>query len=239
VIGSVFAAQAPPPPEAMNFLDFVKSVNGIESWPQSILPRLGVWIVLLVFQGLLSLVVPIAVLLGFWAARRGVLEHPDQHHRLLVTVAVVGLAVGWVGGAVHALEHLGMLPVPEHVGWVFSATQPVTGLLGGLGYIALFGLIAAALKRRGEVAGPVTTSITAVGKRSLSSYLAQSVICAPLLCAWGLGLGAVLGSAATAALAIGVWLVPVVGCALLERRGRRGPAEWLLRRLAYGRTAGS
>ncbi|HEU5484689.1 MAG TPA: DUF418 domain-containing protein [Microlunatus sp.] len=239
VIASIFAAQEPPPPEAMNFLDFVKSVNGIESWPQSILPRLGVWSVLLVFQGLLTLVVPIAVLLGFWAARHRVLEQPDRHHRLLLTVAVVGLAVGWIGGAVHALEHLGVLPVPEHVSWVFSTTQPLTGLLGGLGYIALFGLIAAALRRRSEVAGPITTSVTAVGKRSLSSYLAQSVICAPLLCAWGLGLGAVLGSAATAALAVGVWLVTVVGCAVLERRGLRGPAEWLLRRLAYGRAAES
>jgi len=84
-------------------------------------------------------------------------------------------------------------------------------LFGGLGYAALFGLIAAALARRGPTVGAVTTAVTAVGKRSLSSYLAQSVIFTPLLCAWGLGLGAVLGSAGVAALAIGVWLATFVG----------------------------
>ncbi len=239
VIGSIFAAQAPAPAETVSFLAGVKDVNAIESWPASILPRLSTWAILLVFQGLLTLVVPIAVLLAFWAARRQVLERPEDHRRLLTTTAVVGLAVGWGGGALHALQHQGALPVPDHVSWVFSATQPVTGLFGGLGYIALFGLIAAALARRGDTAGPITTSITAVGKRSLSAYLAQSLICAPLLAAWGLGLGGVLGSAAVALFAVGVWLLTVLGCAVLERQGRRGPAEWLLRRLSYGRPARS
>ena len=239
VIGSIFAAQAPAPAETVSFLAGVKDVNAIESWPASILPRLSTWAILLVFQGLLTLVVPIAVLLAFWAARRQVLERPEDHRRLLTTTAVVGLAVGWGGGALHALQHQGALPVPDHVSWVFSATQPVTGLFGGLGYIALFGLIAAALARRGDTAGPITTSITAVGKRSLSAYLAQSLICAPLLAAWGLGLGGILGSAAVALFAVGVWLLTVLGCAVLERQGRRGPAEWLLRRLSYGRPARS
>ena len=239
ITGSVFAAQSPPPPEADVFLDDVKAVNGIESWPASILPRLLDWGFLLVFQGMLTLVIPIAVLLAFWAARHRVLEEPDRHRRLLTTTAVLGITVGWGGGAVHALQHIGVLPVPEHVSWVFSATQPLSGLFGGLGYVALFGLIAAALARRGPTVGPTASAISAVGKRSLSAYLAQSVVFAPLLCAWGLGLGAVLGSAGVAALAIGVWSATVLGCSLLERRGRRGPAEWLLRRLAYGRTADS
>jgi uncharacterized protein len=238
-IGSIFAAASPPPPEADGFLAGMKDINGIESWPASILPRLLVWVFLLAFQGLLTLVVPIAVLTAFWAARHRVLEEPERHRRLLVTTAVVGITVGWGGGAIHALQHVGVLPIPDHVSWVFSAVQPVTGLFGGLGYVAVFGLVAAGLARRGPTVGPVTTAITAVGKRSLSSYLAQSVIFAPLLCAWGLGLGAVLGSAGAAALAIGVWLLTVVGCSLLERRGLRGPAEWLLRRLAYGRSADS
>jgi len=239
VIGSVFAAQSPPPAEADNFLAGIKDVNGIESWPASILPRLGVWVFLLAFQGLLTLVVPVAVLLAFWAARHHVLEEPGRHRRLLTRTAVVGIAVGWGGGAVHALQHVGVLPIPDHVGWVFSATQSMTGLFGGLGYVAVFGLIAAALTRRSPTSGPVAAAIGAVGKRSLSSYLAQSVIFAPLLCAWGLGLGAVLGSAGAAALAIGIWLVTVVGCSMLERLGLRGPAEWLLRRLAYGRSVDS
>ena len=53
----------------------------------------------------------------------------------------------------HALQHVGVLPVPDHVSWVFSATQPLTGLFGGLGYVALFGLIAAGLAGRGPNVG--------------------------------------------------------------------------------------
>ena len=71
------------------------------------------------------------------------------------------------------------------------------------------------------------------GKRSLSCYLAQSVICAPLLAAWGLGLGGVFGSAQVALFAIGVWLLTVVLAYAQERAGQRGPAEVLLRRLVY------
>ena len=61
------------------------------------------------------------------------------------------------------------------------------------------------------------------------------MLCAPLLSAWGFGLGAVLGSAQLALFAIGVWLVTVIVAYALERAGRRGPAEVLLRRLVYGR----
>jgi uncharacterized protein len=110
-----------------------------------------------------------------------------------------------------------------------------TGLAAGLGYVALFGLIAhrmGAWRRH-----PTVVAVAAVGRRSLSSYLAHSLLFAPLLAAWGLGLGALLGSATMAAFAVGVWLVTVVGAYAMERAGWRGPAEVLLRRLTYG-TAG-
>ena len=76
-------------------------------------------------------------------------------------------------------------------------------------------------------------------ERSLSAYPAQSVVFAPLLWVWGLGLGTFLGSAGLAALAIATWPAAVLGCSLPERHGRRGPAQWLLRRLAHGRSAHS
>jgi uncharacterized protein len=98
--------------------------------------------------------------------------------------------------------------------------------------VVLFGLIA---HRMGEWRRH--PAVAAVGRRSLSSYLAHSLIFAPLLAAWGLGLGALLGSATMAAFAVGVWLVTVVGTYAMERAGRQGPAEALLRRLTYG-TAG-
>lgn len=49
----------------------------------------------------------------------------------------------------------------------------------------------------------------AVGKRSLTGYLLQSVLRAPLLAAWGLGLGAALSAWSMAVLAVALWLVSV------------------------------
>ncbi|GAA2014182.1 DUF418 domain-containing protein [Brevibacterium samyangense] len=91
----------------------------------------------------------------------------------------------------------------------------------------------------GSHPGPrgLTWAIVAVGKRSLSCYLLQSVLCAPVLAAWGLGLGADLTSATMAAYAVAVWLLTMVFACVLEVLGKKGPAEVLLRRLTYGPAA--
>ncbi|GAB3205649.1 DUF418 domain-containing protein [Marinactinospora thermotolerans] len=207
------------------------------NYATSVVERVLFWPSAVVDQGLLSMSVPIAILLGFWAARRQILEEPHLHLPLLRTVAVVGVGLGLLGGVPNALHHLGALPLPAEQGWVFVFTQTATGLACGIGYVALFGLLGHRLAGRARH-GLAITAVTAVGRRSLSAYLAQSALCAPLLAAWGLGLGGEFGSAAMAAFALGVWLVTVAGCYALERVGRRGPAEAALRRLAYGRAAG-
>ncbi|WP_310910947.1 DUF418 domain-containing protein [Lipingzhangella rawalii] len=213
---------------------FAESTMAEDSYLHSVVERLLVWPLLVVMQGLLGLAVPIAILLGFWAARHRVLEQPEQNLRLLGWTAFVGIAVGWLGGAPHAVTHTGLVPFPEDAMFVFSTLMLPTGLAGGVGYVALFGLIGYWLRNRPS--GPVTTAVSAVGKRSLSCYLAQSVVCAPLLAAWGLGLGAHLHSSSMALFAVAVWLVILLAAWGLERAGRRGPAEVLLRRLTY-RTA--
>ncbi|WP_405417889.1 DUF418 domain-containing protein [Pseudonocardia alni] len=75
----------------------------------------------------------------------------------------------------------------------------------------------------------------ALGRRSLSGYLAQSVVFVGLLPAWTLGLGAGLPLWAATLCGAGVWLLTVVAAVVSRQRGRRGPAEVLLRRLTYGR----
>ncbi len=181
------------------------------------------------------------LLLGFLAARRRVLDDPSQHLRLLRVTAVVGVLIGWLGGLPLALAHVGWWDVPPAAlgeEGALSALAGVTGLPGGLGYVAAFALLARRMQAREgrpPVVKAVVVAVAAVGKRSLSSYLAHSLIFAPVLAAWGLGLGAHLGSATMVLFAVGVWLVTVGGAYALERRGLRGPAEVLLRRLAYGR----
>jgi len=100
-----------------------------------------------------------------------------------------GLAIGWLGGLPAALAHIGVLEVPPAAVSEQGALRLIaegTGLAGGLGYVALFGLIAyriPAWARR----HPAVVAVAAVGKRSLSCYLAHSLLVAPLLAAWGLG----------------------------------------------------
>jgi uncharacterized protein len=58
---------------------------------------------------------------------------------------------------------------------------------------------------------------------------------APLLAAWGLGLGDGLGYAGAFAVATAAWAVTLLGAVALDRAGRRGPFDALLRLLTYGR----
>ncbi|MFC7326540.1 DUF418 domain-containing protein [Marinactinospora rubrisoli] len=198
--------------------------------------RIGIWLVIMVTQGFVLLAVPVAVLLAFWAARHRVLEEPGRHLPLLRAVAAGGITLGWVSAVPHALDHVRVLEVSAGATEAFVTPLGLTGLLAGLGYVAAFALVAHRIGSRGAH-GRVVTALSAVGKRSMSAYLAQSVLCAPLLSAWGLGLGGSFGSWQMAAFAVGVWLVTVAGAYALERAGRRGPAETALRRLAYPRPA--
>lgn len=106
------------------------------------------------------------------------------------------------------------------------------GVAGALGYISVFALLA----DRWQSSPPAAVrTIAAVGQRSLSSYLLQSLIFAPLLSAWGFGLGRDLGAGPAALIAITAWAMSVAMCWWLDRSGRRGPAEVLLRKLTYGK----
>ncbi|GGS56881.1 DUF418 domain-containing protein [Streptomyces violaceus] len=184
----------------------------------------------------------ILFLLGFWAARRRILEEPGRHRTPLRLTAVLGIAVGWLGALPAALAHIGVLHVPDDMqseSGALTVLRDITGNAAGLGYVAAVALFAhwwtTRRPRRGATA---VAAVTSVGKRSLSCYLAHSLLFAPVLAAWGLGLGKHLGSATMALFAFAVWLVMVAGAYALERAGRRGPAETVLRRLMYGRRAG-
>ncbi|MGW3941718.1 DUF418 domain-containing protein [Streptomyces phaeochromogenes] len=208
----------------------------------------------------------VVFLLGFWAARRRVLEEPGRHRTLLRRTAVIGITVGWLGALPAAIAHIGALDVPadaQSEEGALTLLRDVTGNAAGLGYVAAVALFvhwwssrrASAIAGSGAsgragggtgagvdagagvevgVGATVVTAVSAVGKRSLSCYLAHSLLFAPVLAAWGLGLGEHLSSWTMALFAVGVWLVTVAGAYALERAGRRGPAEAVLRRLMYG-----
>ena len=194
--------------------------------------RFPTWLFTL-FSGLFTLALPTAFLIGLLAARHRLLEEPARHLPLLRRTAFLGILVGWTTGAALALRHLGILDtVPEPA---LAGAHFYTGIFAGVGYAALFGLLVHRIDtRRTRDALPVR-ALVALGRRSLSGYLAQSLVFAPFLAAWGLGLGAHLSSWSAALVAVATWLLTVVAAYWMDRAGRRGPAETLLRRLTYRR----
>ncbi|MGY4770187.1 DUF418 domain-containing protein [Kribbella sp. CWNU-51] len=169
------------------------------------------------------------VWLGIWAARQQILENPGAHRKLLSWVAAVGLGITILGGLPLALIGAGWLHVDETAVDALSYLSHVSGMFGGPGYVALFGLL---VSRITTLSLPVR-AISALGQRSLSGYLFQSLSWMVLLAPFTLHLH--FGSTAyTAALiAMGVWVVSVICAYTMSKRSYRGPAETLLRRLVY------
>jgi uncharacterized protein len=103
-------------------------------------------------------------------------------------------------------------------------------VLGGCGYAALIVLVAARLSADRN---PVVRAVAATGQRSLTCYLIQSVAWAVLFTPYLLDLADDLSIAATALVALAVWLLSVVTADRMRRAGHRGPFELLVRRVTY------
>ncbi|GAA3689915.1 DUF418 domain-containing protein [Nonomuraea antimicrobica] len=171
-----------------------------------------------------------AAVVGLWAGRRDLMAVPDGVMR---RAAVWGPLIGVAGGLPVGLVAGEFVEVGgQATVMVLNAVHVVSGIAGGLGYAALMALLA---RRIGARRGPVVTALSACGQRSMTCYLLQSVVFVAVLTPYVGGLGGTLGSAATVALALGAWAGTVLLAELMRRAGVRGPAETLLRRLAYRR----
>ncbi len=208
---------------------FLRSME-VTGYPAAVAGHASEWLTATILQGVT--VVPL-VALGAWAARRRILDEPQRHRRLLVRAAAVGIPVAVLGGLPLALAAGQFWPGTELLPLLGIGTlHAASGIVGGIGFAALFGLLAIRLRERGP--GPFTGALQAAGQRSLSCYLAQSVAFAALLPAWSLGLGGRATLWQAALVGIGAWLVITAIAAASARSGYRGPAEILLRRLTYG-----
>ncbi|TCO52191.1 uncharacterized protein DUF418 [Kribbella antiqua] len=200
--------------------------------PQSFLGQFGDRIVVQPFIALLGpigFVVPF--LMGLWAGRRRILERPAEHVMLLVSTAIIGITVAVLGALPVSLIIGGVIDPPsDHTLSLIGSMHDSSGVFGGFGYAALIVLIA---MRLGDRQGPITLAIAAVGQRSLTCYLAQSVVWAVVFTPYLLDLSRTLSTATTALLAIATWLATVLLADRMRRVGYRGPFELLIRRITY------
>ena len=173
-------------------------------------------------------------LVGLWAGRRRVLERPAEHRRLLGWVAAVGVTVSVLGAQPVALMLAGVTDVPgPDVLELIGPLHDAVGVLGGFGYAAAFALLALRLDDR---RGPVVEAVAATGQRSMTCYLAQSIVWAVAFTPFLLDLSGTLTVTTTALLATATWLGTVVLADWMRRTDRRGPFEVLIRRATYGPT---
>lgn len=181
------------------------------------------------FLGPLGFVCPFVV--GLWAGRRRILEQPERRRTLLRVTAAVGIGAAVLGAQPISLMLAGAVTPPAQPTLeLLGPLHDATGILGGLGYAALLSLIAIRLHARPR---PVVAAIAAVGQRSMTCYLAQSVVWAVVFTPFLLDLSGTLTVTTTALLAATTWLMTVVLADWMRRTGRRGPFEVLVRRVTY------
>ncbi|MFI6595523.1 DUF418 domain-containing protein [Nonomuraea sp. NPDC050536] len=176
--------------------------------------------------GTVLIVMP-GIAIGIWAARRRIIDDPEQHVALLRRVTFTFLATADVGRLPMALISVGAW-TPGST-WLPAIAHTITGYAGGIGLAAAIGLIAVKI---GSNRGRVTTALVALGWRSLTFYLFQSVVLVALFYPFTLDLAGDMGAAAALAIGVGVWLLSIVLADWMRRVGHRGPFEIALRRLS-------
>ncbi|PRQ10528.1 hypothetical protein C1Y63_11115 [Corynebacterium sp. 13CS0277] len=181
------------------------------------------------------------MLVGVIASRYRILDNPAAYTKVLVPVASAGGVLALVLGVLMAAGSAGLLPVNDTL--VESVNQWL-GVLTGPAILAAIALACIPLQRRitaaaarGEhatMAWPVQM-LVALGRRSMSGYIAQSLLFTVLVAPYGLYLGVREGAFEGSVMGVIVWLITLVAAFLLDRAGLPGPCEALHRRWSYGK----
>ncbi|HET8958308.1 MAG TPA: DUF418 domain-containing protein, partial [Microcella sp.] len=158
-----------------------------------------------------------------------VLENPTPHLRRLGLAAGLGITISVLGALPMALALLGVIELSIWTEPLAAMLHGTTGVIGAVGYVSLIAILAG----RRETPGPIARIFAALGQRSLSGYLTQSVVFVIVFAPYTLGLGGELGIAEASQIAVITWLGTLIVANILAAVDKPGPAEWLLRRLVY------
>ena len=196
------------------------------------LMSLGTWLFATPMTLIASMVVP-CVMIGVGVQRWGALQDPRGHRGALGAVAALGLLVGALGALPYALGQLAWVRVMG-AGLSFPLYH-AAGVAGACGWLALLALLGGGPR---EDLGVVSSFLSAIGRRSMTAYLSQTLVFAVVFVVLGLAGVRSLGVAVAGLIALGVWALIGVGCVLSDFRGAtRGPAErflrWLVARSAH------
>lgn len=176
------------------------------------------------------------ILLGFVWGRERVMEDVDKHARRLWAWVIVTLLVVVFVGIPFGLSSVGILPYAWEPG--FAILNQAFGRLTGPGILAAVMLAMRPIQRRinaGDAIPVWLSAFNALGKRSMTGYLGQTIILLPLTAPFLLNFGHDLNIAGQAVLAFLVWMVTLLVAWWMEQRRIPGLFEKLHRTMSYGR----
>ena len=118
--------------------------------------------------------------------------------------------------------------------WAFAGSAAwsyplfhASGVAGACGWLALLALVGGGPR---EKLGTVCAFLSAIGRRSMTAYLSQTVLFIFIFVVLGACGVRSLGVAVSGLIAAAVWALIGLGCVIAEAWGSsRGPAEWALR----------
>ena len=182
-------------------------------------------------------------LIGYVWAREGILVNVDRHKRTLWSWVILGAAVALGVGIPWAMAALGQLdPALEEP---LSFLNVTLGLFTGPAILAAIALATNGVQKRmyaeadatGQAEPPAwARPFVALGKRSMSGYLAQTVLFILLVMPFTLGLGLEFSVTGKLLTGLGIWAVTLILATVMERAGIPGPFEQVHRRASYGAT---
>lgn len=170
-------------------------------------------------------------LIGFvWAKERMLIDVPGNRSALTTWAWVAGVIIVVVG-VPWGLCAAGFLPTRYEP--AFFLLNQALGYWTGPGILAALALATDTL--RNEVPG-WAKAFVALGKRSMSGYLAQSFLFIAIAMPFALGLGQDATVSGKLLTGLVVWLITLVLAVALDAAGKQGPFEWAHRHLSYGQT---
>ncbi|AQQ14611.1 hypothetical protein CGLAU_03135 [Corynebacterium glaucum] len=198
------------------------------------------------FAGLFTLIAaPVSVIqlgslaiIGYIWAREGYLVNVDAHRGMLWRWVIFGSVVAVGTGLPWGLSAIGVInPFTEPAWAVLSQSW---GLFTGPAILAAIALatnrIQEQMHANGGIAPAWTYPFVALGKRSMSGYLAQSFLFIAIAMPFGLGVGLEASISGKLLTGLGIWLITLLLATVMEKAGIPGPFEQVHRRLSYGKT---
>lgn len=165
------------------------------------------------------------MLLGMAAWKAGVFTQVDIFRARLRKAAVVGGAFGLCAT---------VIAVRKRVSLEFEPMDAVLGIVGTLALGLAYGA-AGWLYLSRNTPGPFLSRIGDFGRMALTNYLLQSLIFSTLFYGYGFGLLGRVSSSMALLLGLAVFTIQIFFSEYWLQRHRFGPAEWVWRRLTYGR----